>query len=503
MNHQRKPINIIDILFDFQNNPFYLNLALGYGLIIIVSFPFIFGYQIYPKDNNFSPNELNPECKAISQIGYNTHENFFNLSYKVSSKSQITKSSSCTYFRIIFDGEFFKEEVRHMNAEARFQYSNDEFGASYEVLQEGMMNFTIMCLDKVFYNDQIDVYPLNQESKYSVFHKNDSITSISNVCFSNSVHDPKLPVLFFRNNVKNFKDEFINSIASISFSSPKSNNLPLVIRNFTIDMFLDDNDDYKKLHFPLIDVERKTTFQLISTILPIAMIQAEKYSSFLMNRAYRFDNIELKEYEKHFNDLYDVTVAVVQKPVMKSDEVLTKYCYVNDLQLIIPSFDDIEGDNGAISDNNYQLFKSLAVNAFKESLNTNNIIFSESSSIDLININELEEIIGISREIKHINLSSSTLKEKIKEISSASIMVSFDDRNEISNAIWMPEGSTLILLHEKYSKFSPAVDFIIKRNINIEVIDYDGMEYDYFVKNAKQEVTINTTRFEQIMRKLL
>ncbi|OHT00178.1 hypothetical protein TRFO_33207 [Tritrichomonas foetus] len=437
------------ILFDFPRNPVYINLMLGGLFILISSLLFAPGYQIFPSYDYLPSDEMNPECGIISQIGYIINESYLNISYVINSDHPMTLNTAFNLFRIILDGIYYKEELRYMNIDQRFQYNQNYYGISYQLLQEGLTNLSIKCLDKHFYSKEIDVQTLERKSKYSVFHSNNSI---SNLCFSNN-----RKLLFLRNNIKFFTSMTHDYLTSFA------------IVNSSIDEFQMKNPHFQIMNKTVIDASQKTTFDLISKVLPTALVQAQNKNDFILNVDDESNNTDFINYIK----------SITGKSVQVVNRTLNDYCIT---------------ENSFPFDNfiNYTLFssfKSKTIRNIEKHRNENgDILFLSNIGSKFINFDEAEELLGEKENVKILNLDNMTLEQKIIAASNAKLIFSLDDGNEVGIAAFMPDNSSLILFKEEDVEYSSAVDFVMSNKIKVIPLIY-----------GKNHQNIPLTQFEKVL----
>lgn len=459
------------------HGPYWLKIICCYFIILLSAIPFYFGYQIYPVNNVYNTQDMNPECLSIDQIGYIQDRNFFNLSYSLNTQDPMTRSISFGLFRIIVNGKFYKEELRKFDIDQIIQYQNGLFSVSYELFQEGPTNFTIKCLDRDLFDKTLEINEIQNSLKFTIFHKDDSI---SNVCFSG---DEK--VIFVRNNVKYF--------------SPYINN-HLTFINSSVEPFLLNNRDFQISPYPVIDIYQKTTFELLSEVLPF---------TFFISQNGQISNFMVNTISDESKDLIEFIQSIVKEPVIKSNISFINYCYVNDVRLynysILSKLHENTIKNNSkknieknhIINSIYGSFKQISLrkygNSNKDDANEKpKIVFAHPDNINITNLNELKEFFDSNENFKIVNISELTLQQKILEFSNTQIMISFDDNNEVSNAMWMPDDSTLIVLHDERARLSSAVNFV--KSLNIDVLSIN-------IKfNQKVEVPISS--IEKILKDL-
>lgn len=479
----------------FRYESYWFKLLCCYLIILISAIPFYFGYQIYPVDNEYNQYDMNPECLSITQIGYYQDRNFFNLSYSLNTKDLTTRDISFSLFRIIVNGQFYKEELRRANSDGLFQYQNDLYSISFELFQEGKTNLTIKCLDRELFIKDIELNGI-QTSKFTVFHNDDSI---SNICLSN-----REKIIFIRNNVKNFSPKIKIALR------------PFTFKNSTIESYVSDsNSKYQLPSHPVIEIIQKTTYELLSSILPFAFYLSKNNDN---NRF--FKSFLVNSNSKELNDLFEFIQAIVKEPLVRPSGSFTNYCYLgNNVRLFNYSFlhklqskqiedqskrlfgkDKIDDEIESIYDSFRQFVLSKYGSDDNKLSQKPKIIFTLNSYDDFSNIDDLKQFFSSNENFKIIDLSDLSLQQKILEISNSSIMISLDDGDEVSNAMWMPINSTLILLREKNKKLSPAIKFIQNRKINVVPADYYA-NFD-FENDYAQKIEIPLKTIEMILKDL-
>lgn len=460
------------------NCPYWFKVSFCYFIVLISAIPFCFGYQIYSVNNAYDIQDMSPECLSIDRLGYYQDRNFFNLTYSLNYQDQTTRDISFGLFRIFVNGPFYQEELRRFNIENIYQYQNDLYSISYELFQEGNTNFTIKCLDRDLFSQDIDVIEIQNSLKFSIFHRDDSI---SNVCFSGDEN-----IIFVRNNIKFFNPHINNQFTYI---------------NSSVEQFLLGNQDfYISLH-PVIDINQRTTFELISEILPFA---------FFLSKNSRIDNFIINSNESE--SVVDFVKSIIKEPVIQSNVSFINYCYFNNVRLYNYSIYQKlfkktikNGSKNHLEKNKeinriYDSFKQISLSKYG---NTEKIkkrekpktVFAITSNVEISNLDELKEFFNSNENFKIVNMSELTLQQKIHEFSNAQIMICYDDENEIANAMWMPEESTLIALQYKKERSSSAIKFL--KSLKIDVFSVDLVIID---NNQKVELPLKS--IENILKDL-
>lgn len=416
--------------------PLVLKLFFAYSIILASALPFYFGYQIYPINNTYNPDDMNPECLMFKNLGYIQSRNFLNFTYTLKSKLDTSKSIAPNLFRIQTSGLYFREELRSQNIKDFYQYANNAYSISYELFQEGELNISLKCLDRVFINTttiNISNIPSNSSS-YTIFHKN---LSLSNIC-----HVGNNTVLFLRNNIRSFTKQ-ISDLKQFQY------------QNMTISEFLKENKKVKSISSPFIDIHKKSYYQILSEILPFAYRSFSDVNEITIN----CDENEKNKFSSLFRLYFPRSAEFTSRPI-------NSYCYLENPVAMVNHQAALK--NVGLLDV-YQSFLQATIQKVDHHEKSDIIIDSLLNSF-FSNTDDIKSQINPKLKSKTINFDNLTFSQKVSFLSNSKFMIAFDDSNEIVNAIWMKPGSTLFVLKTNEQQPSDAVSFAAAFGIHTEVI---------------------------------
>lgn len=396
-----------DLLISKMKYP--LPTLLGGGLLFIYLLGFIFnrGLQIYPIDNKVPDDMYCPECRVLSDIKQQITERQFRVTYKISAHFPITKTNAWRLLRIIVRGKYYTEEMRAEDNCGTYVIGKDVHVIHWELTQEGQTDVQLLCLDDKYEVSKSKVTPWNGRIvKNTIFHES---KGISNICFENSK-----AIFFTRSTIRNYTKDFF--LTNYEHKRQDITSYASKIKMIRTGYLIDSTNSERNTNDIISNIIFPSYFKSIEghTISFRSGKDSKKYSSIIKN-------INEKLYYEH----------------------QSLSCW-NDLSF---EFDPSKMIN--IKNDGLKSLRSLLMKSDKKGTG---VIIPEK-------VNPINNIKKINNAVVFDN---DDYMDKIVNYSQSMAMISFDDQNEVGNALWLQDDSPLLLL--RFGK-EPEEDNILMKLI--------------------------------------
>jgi hypothetical protein len=112
----------------------------------------------------------------------------------------------------------------------------------------------------------------------------------------------------------------------------------------------------------------------------------------------------------------------------------------------------------------------------------------EDAELGPRNLESIRQTIAQKFEWRQAALGSLPIREKMNAIARAKVFISHDDNNEITNSIWMPKDSLIIILLNGTSSESDAVQFLRKSGRTIHLIPGKSWSHHHPLSTISDEL---------------
>lgn len=189
---------------------FFSKLPCPVFITVFSSFIFVYllgliygqGVQVYPINNDISPDDDCPECRVFNYTKTSITERQFRIIFQVVTSLDITRSNAWRLLRIRIYGPIFSQEMRAVSDNCGlYAYGVQQSAMHFELVQEGPTTVELYCLDKLLDTVSSDVHRYDRSTQSTLFHV--KIKEVSNICRVEEQGDEYFN-FFTKSNVFNF-----------------------------------------------------------------------------------------------------------------------------------------------------------------------------------------------------------------------------------------------------------------------------------------------------------